>query len=436
MKKTNYETGQIPTPDDMNAQHLLTEEAFGDLVEAMTGGISSALLSNRPPSIVNSGPNWMIDVPEQYASVDGRVFMIEASQLSVPIKNNQVGLFFILKETDTVETRSRLRLTGSTVVRENFSPIVRKEEISRLSYTESTSSSDDPPAPSLSADDVGYVLYATIQSALGPPPTSSVTMNTAAVWNFPGGGLAVGLHAAQHMPGGNDQIPVAQIGGQQGSSVGLMPTSSLLFAMEAIQDVRVASSTPYLTASTNVSQSTLSTPRIVTLEMLLHNSLEVKSDGGQYKLGVRFASGPYAGNSGVAPHSNHKHPISESPITVDSARVEITTASQLGSIITLPPFGSFSEIYSVELLWGPPNITRPVPGVSCGWMKSSTGFIGVRAHLSASNQVTLEIGRDGLTQFQDSVKSWLGAQTWDSATADGNTPRTGNIHVKVIGVRT
>jgi len=439
MKKTNYEQGQIPTPADMNDQHILTEDALGALVEAMTGGLTSALLTNRPPTITESGANWKLDIPEQFAAVQGRYFKIEASSVSLPILDKNYGVYFILKEVDVNETRERLRLSGSTPVRENFTPTTRKEEVSRIAYTESVNLSEDAPTPSLSPDDVGYILFATVESVTGTPPASTVTLNTGAVWNFPGGGLAVGLHALTHMPGGNDQIPLATLGGPQGSSAGLMPETALAFAYEGIQDVVVASTSPYLLA-TDSGQSTLQSPKKVTLEMKLHNSLEVKDTSGVKQLGIRFATGPYAGNSGVAPHSNHTHSLAESPVTADSVLVDITSAAQLGSIITIPPFGAMSDIYSIQVLWGPPTLNTPVPGIECNWSKTTTGFVGVRAHKSAANEVTLEIGREGLTQFQDSVRDWIidrytGSQTWDSATSDGTTPRNGKLYVRVIGIR-
>lgn len=439
MKKTNYEQGQIPTVGDMNDQHLLTERGFGAFVEAITGGLTTALLSDRPPVVTESGTNWSIDVPEQFASVNGRLFKINQAVLSVPIADKRIGVYLILKETDLNETRERLRLSGSTPVRETFSPTVRKEEFTRVAYTESGGPTIDPPAPSLAGDDVGYVSLAVITSTVGTPNVATVAHNTTLVWNFPGGGLSVGAHAPQHMPGGNDLLPMAQIGGDQGSSPGLMPETSLLFALESIQGVGVSGNSPYLTATDNVSQSTLNTPRQITLEMRLHNSLEVIEESGQSRLGLRFATGPYAGNSGVAPHSNHTHPLSESPIKVDVRRVEITSAGQLGTLISLPPFGTFADIYSVDISWAPPNYNIPIPGISCDWIKTPTGFIGVRAHKGAANAVSLEIGRDGLTQMQDSTKNWVvdqftQSQTWDSATGDGNTPRNGVLFVKVIGI--
>jgi len=116
------------------------------------------------------------------------------------------------------------------------------------------------------------------------------------------------------------------------------------------------------------------------------------------------------------------------------------SAAQLGSIITLPAFGAMSDIFSVQILWGPPTLNSAIPGIECGWTKTSTGFIGVRAHKSAANQITLEIGAEGITQFQDSVKNWIinsytQSQTWDSASSDGTTPRNGNLFVRVIGIR-
>lgn len=438
MKKTNYEQGQIPTIGDMNDQHLLTEQALGAFVEAVTGGLATALLSDRTPVVTESGANWHIDVPEQFAAVNGRLFKIGATTLSVPIADKQIGVYFILKETDNNEFRERLRLSGSTPVRETFSPTVRKIETSRVSYTESGGPTLDPPAPSLASDDVGSLSLAIIVSEVGTPNVATVVHNSAIVWNFPGGGLAVGKHAPQHMPGGNDQIPLAQLGGAQGSSSGLMPETYLAIVKESIQDIVISPNSPYLQA-TDSGSNTLVDPKKATLELKIDNSLEVKDDAGQPRLGIRFSTGPYAGNSGVAPHSNHTHSLSESPIRVDVRRVEITSAAQLGTIINLAPFGVFADIYSIEVVWSPPNYNIPVPGILCNWVKTSTGFVGVRAHKAAANTVVLEIGREGLTEMQDTTKNWVvdqytQSQTWDSATADGNTPRNGVLFVKVIGI--
>jgi hypothetical protein len=438
MKKTNYELGQIPTVADMNAQHLLTEGAFSDLAIALTGGLSDVLLTNSPPSVVQVGVNWQISVPEQYAAVDGRAFKVESEQPTSAIADKQIGVYFVLRQVQVVEIRERLRDNGSTVVRETFNPVVRLEETNRIELTESGGPTIAPPAPTLGPDDVGYVLYATVISDAG---SASFNHNTAALWNFPGGGLAVGLHGLTHMPGASDPIPLAALGGPSGSSAGLLPETRLAVIEEAIQNVIASALSPYLVPVVS-GDNTLTDPKKVTLQLRHHQSLEVKDVSGQLQLGVRFGTGPYDGDGELAARRTHVHPIDESPITVSRTTVKIDDLNQLGSLIEVAPFAGMSEIVSVEIYWAPPGFLTPKPGVQCDWVQiGANQYAGVRAHLVTGNEIRLEIGNVGLTKLQDALRVYIidrftsGSVTWDSATGDGNTPRNGELFIKVVGVR-
>jgi hypothetical protein len=438
MRKKNYEIGQIPTVGDMNAQHLLTEEAFSDLAMAMTGGLSDVLLTDAAPTVTKVGANWQISVPEQYAAVDGRAFKVASDQPLSSVADKQIGVYFVLRQVNVVEARDRLRDTGSTVVRETFDPVVRIDESSRIEVTESGGPTLDPPAPTLGPDDVGYVLYATIISNGG---VATVNHNTAALWNFPGGGLAVGLHALTHMPTGSDPIPLATLGGVTGSSAGLLPESKLVVIEEAIQNVIASALSPYLVPVVSGDNS-LTDPKKVTLQLRHHQSLEVKDVSGQQQLGVKFGSGPYDGDGEIAARRTHTHPIDESPITVSRTKITIDDLDQLGSLIQVSPFADMSEIVSVEIYWAPPGFLAPKPGICCGWMWVGSGqYVGVRAHLVTGNEIRVEIGNVGLTKLQDTLRVFIldrftaGSVTWDSATGDGNTPRNGELFLKVVGVR-
>jgi len=438
MIKKNYELGQIPTVNDMNDQHLLTEDAFGDLAEAMTGGLSSVLFTNAPPSVSKVGINWQISVPEQYAAVDGRVFKVASQQPTSAVADKQIGVYFVLRQVPVTETRERLRDTGSTVVREVFDPIVRIEETNRVELTESGGPTLSPPAPSLGPDDVGYIRYATVISVGG---VATISYNSAGLWNFPGGGIAVGVHALTHMPGGGDAIPLAALGGSIGSSAGILPEGKLAVLEEAIQNIVASALSPYIVPVVSGDNS-LADPKTVTLQIRHHQSLDVRDVSGQKQLAVRFGTGPYDGSGEIAARRTHKHPIDESPITVSHARVTIDNLNQLGSLIEISPFGNLSEIVSIEVMWAPPGFLQAKPGVSCNWVQVGINqYAGVRGHLVTSNEMRLEIGNVGLTTLQDALRTFItgrftgGAVTWDSATGNGNTPRNGELFIKVVGVR-
>jgi hypothetical protein len=438
MKKTNYETGQIPTVADMNAQHLLTEGAFTDLAIALTGGLSDVLLTDSPPSVTDLGVNWQISVPEQYAAINGRAFKVDSTQPLSPIADKQIGVYFILRQVPVVEARERLRDTGSTVVRESFNPTVRLEETTRVELTESGGATIAPPVPSLGPDDVGYLTYAVVISNGG---VATINHNTAILWNFPGGGLAVGAHALTHMPTGSDPIPLAMLGGPSGSSAGLLAEGKLVIIEEAIQNVIASALSPYLVPVVS-GDNTLTDPKKVSIQLRHHQSMEVKDVGGQAQLGVRFGSGPYDGSGEVAARRTHVHPIDESPITVGRLRVSIDDLNQLGSLIEVAPFEGISEIVSFEVYWAPPSFLLPKPGVQCGWVEIGTNqYVGVRGHLVTGNEIRLEIGNVGLTQMQDSLRDFITSRytgdaiTWDSATGNGSTPRNGELFIKVVGVR-
>lgn len=433
MKKKHYELGQIPTPDDMNDQHLYTEEALGDLVGVMTGGLEDVLFNDKPPSVSKVGSNWQVSVPQQDAAIQGRAFAAAAAILNTADADKQVGVFFVLKQTDVSETRERLRDTGSTLVRENFTPVVRNEEASRVELTESGSSLDPPPPPILAVDDVGYLLLATIIISGG---SASIVHNTAAVWNFPGGGMAVADHALTHLPTGADPIPVATLGGASGSTPGLMPAGSMAVVREAIQQILVSPLSPYLSAIISGDNS-LTAPKLATLLLRHHASLEIRDVGGQKQLGIRFANGAFMGVSEIAARADHGHP---NLLKSYRAKISITAAGQLGTLIEVAPFGELAEVVDATVFWSPPGMTRPVPGVQCGWFQQGTGaYVGVRPVMVGSNEVHLEIGNVGLVRFQDAVRQMIVSRfvsgvTWNSATGDGNTPTTGELYLRVVGV--
>jgi hypothetical protein len=351
-----------------------------------------------------------------------------------PVADKQIGLYFILRETDTTENRERLRLAGSSVVRETVPMVVRAVESGYVSKTESGDPSTLPPAPTLGVDDVGYVLFATIKSLGG---VATITYNTAALWSFPGGGLAIGLHGPSHLPSGGDPVPLATVSGDPG----LMPTGAMAVVKEALQDIIISPLSPYLLKSTTGS-NTPTDPKICTLEVSLHSSMEIKDVGGVKQLGVRFMSGPYDGGSEISTRRDHKHSLSDSPVTIEWARVDIVSLTQMGTMIPLPTFSTVGDIASVEIFWCPPGSVAPVPGTSCGWLFDPAlgQMVGVNYVSVSTNEIQLEIGA-ALAKLSDSARGLItsrftgGTVTWDSATGDGNTPRTGVLFVKVIGAR-
>jgi len=432
--KTNWTQGQIPTPADMNALHGLTETALSLLIEAVTGGLQEVLLTNKPPLVSMVGANWQMIVQSQYAAVQGRFFEVTPTTLLSPVADKQIGLYFILRETDTTENRERLRLAGSSVVRETVPMVVRAVESGYVSKTESGDASTPPPAPVLGADDVGYVLFAKIKSLGG---VATLTYNTAALWSFPGGGMSVGIHGSSHLPSGTDPIPLATVSGDPG----LMPTGAMTVVKEALQDIIISPLSPYLLKSTT-GTNTPTDPKICTLEVSHHASMEIKDVGGVKQLGVRFMSGPYDGGTEIAARRDHKHSLTDSPVTIEWAKVDVVSLSQMGTMIPLPTFSTVGDIASVEIFWCPPGSIVPIPGTSCGWFFDTAlgQMVGVNYVSVASNEIWLEIGA-ALAKLQDSARNLItsrftgGTVTWDSATGDGNTPRTGVLFVKVIGAR-
>lgn len=447
MRKKNYSLGQIPTPDDMNQQHLYTEEGFGTFLAAIASGKADVLFDNKPPGVVQVGANWQVSVLAQSAAIQGRPFTSPGATLSSIIADKQIGVWFVLRQTDVSEMRDRLRLVGSTPVRETVSMVVRKEESNRVELTESASVGDAPPTPVLGMDDVGYVLLATIVSLGG---SSSVIHNTAAVWTFPGGGGGLAAHGPSHLPTGLDPIPVAAVGGT-GSTAGLMPADALLVLVEAVQHVQPSVYSPYIEAVMSGDNSPAD-PKTATLRLRHHTSLEVKDVGGEDQLGVKFGSGPFAGGADVAARFDHTH---EYQLATFRVRQEISLPTQLGTLIPLAPFSDLTDIVSIEVLWTPPGMTRPIPGIVCGWVvvshQATTGLsgpsgvgggaIGVRPVLVAANEVHLEIGDLGLTRFQNAVRQMImsrftgGGITWNSSTGDGNTPTSGELFVRVVGTK-
>jgi hypothetical protein len=421
-------------PDDMNGIHNETEAAFADLIRSISGGYDTLLFVEDAPSVVESPPNLRIDVPEQWFSVDGIPEKIIAQSVLKPLVDNYHKLFFVIQRTDLSDDRDFFQIVGSSIQIVTQSTTVRKQTTPRIEVTSSGNPSVPPGPPTLGTNDIGYIEYA---SVIKDGATITVSLNTAAVYSFPGAGLGFTNHAGTHLPSGSDPIQLAALGGPSGSVPGLMPEGSYAVLSSAIQDLYISPSSPFLTRTISGDNSP-GDPKRVELRVRYDGSLKSAESGGVDYLGLNYPTGPRSGISERPARSDHWHSPSESPVAIEIYRVSVS-ASDLGTLVDVPEFRNIARIYQTQVFWAPPGYTSPpYPQVECGWKHGSDG-IGVRAHLVTGNTVKLEIGSFALTEILDPLYSFIltevgGSPIWTHVTSP-SYPTDGELYLKVIGLR-
>jgi len=315
--------------------------------------------------------------------------------------------------------------------------LLRKPSNCRIEIVTSGNPLTPPGPPSLGPNDIGYLKYCDIVwTGIGTP---TVTHNVGALWSFPGAGITYTPHAPTHLPAGSDPIQLAGLGGDPlGSRPGLMPSGSYATLMGAVQDVLINVAAPFMTRSLSGDNSP-GDPKLVTLNMLLDESLTVREVSAIKRLALNFRSGGYSGTDERAARYDHRHTPGESPIAVEFYRLDVDSGD-LGSELAVPAFASLARIQTTQVFWLPPlSNDDPYPLFDCSWILSPSGTIGVRAHIIDGNEIVIETGGQAYTVLSSlslvrAVAAVGGSATWTFASYNTN-PTSGHLLVKVVGER-
>jgi hypothetical protein len=374
--------------------------------------------------------------------VDGIFCKVPASVDSRADTPDYLSFYFVTYRTDVTGDRDRYTLSGGQVTVAPETVIIRKPSMCRIEIMASGNPLTPPGPPTLGPGDIGYIKFCDIvYSGAGDPYISpnSVTHNVGALWSFPGAGITYTPHAPTHLPLGSDPIQVAALGGDPlGSRPGLMPSGSFVVLMGALQDVLIDGAAPFMTRSLSGDNSP-GDPKVVTLNMKLHESLTTKEVSSVQRLALNYRTGSYAGEDERPARFDHRHSPGESPIAVEFFKIDVDS-SNLGDELTIPKFNSLARIQTVQVFWLPPlSNDDPYPQFECSWMPSAAGSIGARAHIIGGNEVVIETGGHAYTEMSSATSARAiaavgGTATWTFA-GFVTKPTSGHLLVKVTGER-
>jgi hypothetical protein len=436
MDKVHISNKQKLIPLDMNDLHNLAEAALADLIRSFTGGQETVLLKDAIPTAVHVTPNIRIDVPQQWFAVLGIPEKIAASIITKPETSDYHRIFFVLSRNDQSDNRDFVQ-TSPTIQVVTQTTVIRKNTAARIEVTSSGSHTTPPGTPTLNPNDIGYVELA---SVIWDGAAFTVNHNIPAIYAFPGSASSVSTHGPTHLPGGGDEVPISQMGGDpSGSTAGLMPAGSLALAKGSIQVISISDLSKFLTRVMSGNNSP-GDPKTAELRLRIGESLKQFESSGNFLLGLNFDTGPYAGDSGRPAMSNHTHPPSESPVAVLRHRIPLDS-SNLGTLVDVPTIAGISRIYQTQVFWVPPGLTSPpYPMVECSWFKDGTTVVGIKANIISGNEVKLEVAGQALCYLSHAMYQYVltktgGSPNWTYGSYGVLYPTQGEIYVKVVGLR-
>lgn len=422
MNRTRFEERVKLITDDANSLHERTEDALGELIKSISGGLTDILFDNSPPTFTHiPATSVTIHVLNQRFAVLGVPGEVATTNFVRPDTPETYRIFFIVGRTDVTGSRDRLVITGSSLSVISDTVVVEDTAAGRIDVTTGGAT------PTLGPNDVGYVE---LGSVYWTGSAWAATHNTAAVYAFPGIGPSYANHGAKHVDPLQDPIQVADMTGR----IGLMPLGSFPILKGSVQDVSVSPSSPYLTAVTSGNNDPGNLKRVV-LRVRHSGAFTIEDISGDKYLALDFPTGPYKGDSGKPAHSNHTHPPSESPIAVLSTKITVGVAN-LDSLLAEIEFAGIARIYQTQVFWAKPGTVSPEhPLAPCGWFEDSGGTVGATAIVTGNKKIRVQTGSYGFVHLNNAALSGIFAPvTWTYAT-DPNYPTSGELFVRVTGIR-
>jgi len=450
-----------PLQSDLNAISENVEGAFSDLLNVFSNNTQGVLFDALLPVVTKDGTTLSVFTPAQHVGIQGNVEYVKQYSELFDVDDGlggeldlRVEIFFVFTRVPVTATRNFLSLEpikGVNIL-QNFEAEIATHVRPHVVYLWTNNLSASGEVPALGPNDVGHIKLATViytgVVTITDEPQNKFTLPNSVV-------VPTQAHAAQHMPGGSDPLPIATLTNTltAGSSAGLMPIGALATTMQAVQNLVPNNDSPFLAFSivgTNTLVNGVYDPRIAKVSLKTDASLTVHNSNEGQRLGVRFApKGATAGQADEAARRDHIHAVSESGIVVVNLERTLA-ASDLGTLLTititasdLPQNVRLGQILDVKYYWQPSNLSELNNHddnlVAVPWVVAAIGAlglttVGVRTNVLANNTFQAEIGAAGLTyltpQMQAEVQSWTSPQY-----SQGTYPSSGKLRMVVIGLR-
>lgn len=455
MKRVHFSDGMKPLTADMNKLHLNTEDAIAELLGAVGGSSDKLLFESEEPTASVDGTTGLltIDVPAQHFAISGAISSIPETQyvLDVSGTDAKVAIYFVVNKLGVEDQRNFISLDNTTqlIIQQDLTTVVEYQDNPRVEFI-ATTDGTIPEAPPMGAGDLGYVLLGTYDW-IDATDTLTFTGNIADAFTLPANvQQALSTHGSQHLPGGNDPIPVSALGNVSGgSSAGLAPNGCLRAALGSIQGIVAADDSTFIdivdSGNNSISGNDI-TEKVTTIGINVNESLTTDANNA---LGLNFLSGSArAGFSARPARSDHVHALIETGIISQTIVITLPPDQSInGTIIgpyTISSVSSggagtvdVSRIVSVNLSWIPPGVSGTNFGIACGWnVYSANGIktVGCRPIVTGQTTFEVEIGSEGtayLTQSTINKINTLVTPSW----LLGPNAYGGKLKVDIVAIR-
>lgn len=459
MRQQNFDPGVKPLSEDLNSINKNTEAGLFDLLRAIGGSSGALLFEDAPLQVVKVGSVFTVTAPTQYIAVSGAIerSTLYSEAIDVDDPGNpgtdlplQLHAYLMISRQPESAVRNFLSVSPTTgaTVQQNLDTEVAFSTTVRPVYIWSNVLVDSLAEPVVSVDDVGFVK---LGSFTWDGAVLAQIDNISDRFQLPSGvSVSAGVHAASHLPEGDDEIPAALVTSTSGGSTpGLMPAGAQNAVQNSLQDVVQATGAEYVVLSTSgnnaISGGAIDSKR-TEISLRLAGSLVPQDVGGLLGLGANLApASALAGSDERVARADHSHPLSQSGLVFVQLE-ELVVSANAGTIITkeitaadLPIGVGIEKILSVQTFWAPPNLA---PGseernVETGWFASTLagqgGFqsIGTRIIGYNSNTFKIEIGSGGLAYLSTATENEV--ESWTSPPYSGGTfPKTGTLRMLVL----
>ena len=460
MQVQRFTAGVMPLQQDFNAIGENRVQAFRSLLSVFSVAPEGVLFQALDPVVALTGTVLSVNVPDQVIGVGGVIVRtpsytetFDLSDGSGGTTTAKVQVYFVIRETGVSATRNFLSTNPTNNVRvyQALETEIATKYTAEVQMYKSTNvaAAEAPPATAN-----GVLGYIKLVDVVYDGSTINIAQNTAAHFRIPGGAsIPIAAHGVEHLPGGSDPIPLAQVDntGTLGSTAGLMPEGALAAAQGGIQDIVPTTNAAFLqfaTQGSNTIQAGDFSPKIVQANLNYDGSLRAVSEGGTPKLAVNFPAKTFlAGQRDQAARSDHTHRLSESGYVVINKEITVSS-DQLGDIINVSVSVAdasvdIEQILDVQCYFAPRNLDAQqgfdTHRLAVGWNfgvfdGSGIGTVGTRVNILGPRLFQLELGEIGLMYLSSPMQTLV--QSWTSPSySDGAFPKAGTLHLIITALR-
>lgn len=442
----------------MNAIGLNMQDAFDVLLRNFSLNPAGVLFQASAPALTQAGTSITITTPAQSVAIAGGLATSRAYSETIDVTDGAGGeldlkleIFFVSNKVGIRGVRNFFStdpVNLATVVQNLETEFALSLEVETV-YLKSFSAAAADQTPVVGPNSDGFIKLGEVIYSGG---NLTYTAEDLGKFRLPAGtAIPVTNHAAQHLPGGLDELPVAEViigvdefgEPTETSTIGFLPEDALLRIQETVQDIVAAANAPYLTFGTEQFGNNSKT---VIADLKTDSSLSSLVSNSGPVLGVNLKPpGVLNGLSDRSARADHKHGLSESGLIVINKSIELQTGL-FGTVVdtTITETDSAEDIQEIlEVLyeWEPVNLDEGFSGfrMEIPWCVTSipgAGIqtLGVRSYKRGPRDFSTEFGVAGLSYMTQAAIAAVQGRT-QPVYQEGSFPRLGVLHMTVLALR-